>query len=404
MSILYDIGIFFYVLFIRIASLFHPKASLWLKGRKNWKQNLKGKFTASDRVAWFHCASLGEFEMARPIIEYTRKHHPEFKVLVTFFSPSGYEIRKNYEKADVVMYLPADTSRNAKLFYDLVPVELAVFAKYEFWHHYIDKAFQRNIKLFAISSVFRTDHRFFKWYGGFFRNDLRKFTRIFVQDQQSYALLKGIEIDSVITGDTRFDRVANLREHFKTFADIEKWIAGRPVVIGGSCWEQEELRMVNGLRDDVVFIFVPHDISEAHLRPLEAKLNGKSLRYSQFAHGKRSENILIVDTVGMLMSLYRYADIAFVGGGYSGKLHNILEPATFGCAVLFGPKHQRFHEADAMLQAGAALVVNDDFAYILQQLLQQKDVLDKMKSNAMAFIDSGKGAVNRTCEKMFANA
>lgn len=403
MSIFYGIGIFFYVSFIRIASLFHPKAALWIKGRKNWKQSLKGKFNPSDRVAWFHCASLGEFEMARPLIEYTRKNHPEYKILVTFFSPSGYEVRKNYEKADLVMYLPADTSKNAHDFYDLIPVELAVFAKYEFWHHFIQKASQRKIKLFAISAVFRKDHRFFKWYGGMFRNDLKKFTKIFVQDPNSFELLSKIGIESEVTGDTRFDRVVNLREHYKTFPAIEEWINGRTVVIGGSCWEPEEDRMVKALRRDVVFIFVPHDISESHLRALEQKLEGKSVRYSQFAHGKRSENILIVDTVGMLMSLYRYADIAFVGGGYSGKLHNILEPATFACAVLFGPKHQRFHEAEAMLQAGGALVVNDDFAFILQRLLQQKEVLDKMKSNAVLFIDGGKGAVNRTCEKMFAN-
>jgi 3-deoxy-D-manno-octulosonic-acid transferase len=363
-----------YVAGIFLASFFNPKAKLWIDGRKKCLEKNSDKAKAIQGCIWFHCASLGEFEMARPLIEKLKKEKPECKILLTFFSPSGYEIRKNYPLADLVIYLPADTKKNAFYFVNSFKPSLAVFVKYEIWLNILAELKKNKIKTILISAVFHPQQRFFTWYGKIFRNALLGLDKIYVQNETSFEILKKWKINSIVAGDTRYDRVNENAKNTKSIEAISAWKKNEIVIIAGSSWQPEEDLLCGfaNQRPNQKIIFVPHDISEKHLTELEKKINIPAIRFSKFT-ATSAENVLIIDNIGLLSSLYANAEIAVIGGGFSGKLHNILEAATFGIPVLFGPKHKKFQEAEIFLKEGAAFEIKDSISLA--------DILDKLVSN-----------------------
>lgn len=367
--ILYNAFIFLYYFGIRIAALWNRKAQLWIQGRKHvFEQLQEFKGESNNKVAWFHCASLGEFEQGKPIIEAFRDQFPDYLILVTFFSPSGYEVRRNWEGADCIAYLPMDMPRKAKRFVKIVEPSIAVFIKYELWANYLKALTRKDIPAVLASAVFHQNHRYFKWYGGFFRNLLKHLKHIGVQNQSSAEMLQFIGLSNyAITGDTRYDRVIQTKNDTEGLEIVEKFKGADPLIIGGSTWPPEEnilARYINENHNGYKYIIAPHDISAAHLDSIENQIELPVVRHSQWDESKADHKVLLIDNIGLLASIYQYGTIAFIGGGFSGKLHNILEPAVFGNAVLFGPKHDRFPEANELIGADGAREIQDlpDFA------------------------------------------
>ncbi len=342
MHVLYGFAISLYRAGIWLASFFSPKARQWAEGRANLFREMDEAAAGSGKVAWFHCASLGEFEQGRPVIEKFRKDFPEFKILLTFFSPSGYEIRKNYAGADHVFYLPLDSRKNVKRFLEIWEPRVAVFVKYEFWFNFIHGLHQRNIPMILISAIFRPGQHFFRFYGGWFRKQLGKFSAVFVQDKASLDLLKSAGISNArISGDTRFDRVFQVSQQPQDFPEIAAFAKEQPVMVCGSTWPADEqllLPLMNNQQLEMKFIVAPHEIREEDIKTLEDKLIVKSARYS-LPEGKvpGQTRVLIVDRIGLLSHLYQYGQMAYIGGGFGRGIHNILEAATFGLPVFLDP-------------------------------------------------------------------
>lgn len=347
-----------------MASLFNEKARLLRKGQYQAFKLLKEKVDPNARYAWFHAASLGEFEQGRPVIEQLKKENPETKILLTFFSPSGYEVRKNYTGADIISYLPLDTPRAARQFVNLVNPSKAVFIKYEFWPNYLKALKAKNIPVYSISATFRTNQVFFQWYGKWYRNLLKTFRHIFVQDQNSQDLLLVHGIKNVsIAGDTRFDRVADMGKQAKSIPFIEAFVAGaQKVIVAGSSWPKDEELLVRYLKlhPDIKLIIVPHEIDYSHITEISKLLGGKFIRYSEAnTENLQTTNCLVVDTIGLLSSIYRYANVAYIGGGFGVGIHNTLEAAVYGIPVVFGPNYQKFREArDLIAISGAFSITN----------------------------------------------
>ncbi|MFN7117945.1 MAG: 3-deoxy-D-manno-octulosonic acid transferase [Saprospiraceae bacterium] len=379
-KILYNIGIQAYTSGIKIAAFFNPKAKQWLAGRHRWQQRYRADWQRINPerkpCVWVHCASLGEFEQGRPVIESLRNIYPDVKILLTFFSPSGYEIRKNYAQADYVCYLPADKHANALTFIDLFQPKLSIFVKYEFWYHYLHTLQKRGIPTLLISAVFRHNQLFFKWYGGLFRRLLAGLTHIFTQDQASANLLQQLHLQNFTTaGDTRIDRVVQIARQATAFPIIQTFSNNYKILIIGSSWQPDEailLPFVNQyLPDDWKVIIAPHDISANHIQQIEQGLQIPYLRYSKMTQeNSGGVKVLIVDNIGMLSSLYQYGRIAYIGGGFGTGIHNTLEPITFGLPVIFGPKFQKFAEAVQLQQQGGAFAIEH-----LAQLRAQFDFL-----------------------------
>jgi 3-deoxy-D-manno-octulosonic-acid transferase len=351
--LLYNIGISFYGLFLRIAALFHPKAKAWVNGRKN----IFTTFPKIDKeVYWFHCASLGEFDQALPLLNRIKQEQANIFLLVTFFSPSGMEhYHKREHQADYVCYIPLDTKSNAQKFIQHFNPKKVFFIKYEFWANHLFAAKKSGASLYCISGIFRPNQRFFKKNNLFFASILRTFDAFYVQNEESKKLLLGIGIETVyVTGDTRYDRVIENKNKAKENSIIEKFTQGKKAFIIGSSWPEDEANLttlIDNIQDKPILI-APHNISEKHIKQIENRLNCSSIRYTQL-HEKTDLSgikVLIIDTIGHLSSAYKYGDIAYVGGGYSGSLHNILEPAVFGLPVIFGPKHTRFPEAGIFIE------------------------------------------------------
>ena len=364
MRLLYNSGIYLTNAAIRLAALFNPKARLWVRGRKGIFDKLARTVDSGADIAWFHAASLGEFEQGRPVIEAFRKACPGYKILVTFFSPSGYEIRKNYPGADYIFYLPPDTPRNVRRFMAIVRPKIAVFVKYEFWVNYLLAMKRAGTKLYLISSIFRDGQIFFRPYGGLFRSALRAFRHIFVQNDSSRNLLKSIGIEQVsVAGDTRFDRVYEIAQQAKRLPEIERFAADAPVFIAGSTWPPDEELLVGLIEryPDVKFIVAPHEMDESRMARLAAETKGGTLRYTQCTPHTNygPKQLLILDTVGILSSVYSYATWSYIGGGFGVGIHNTLEAATFGLPVAFGPNYQKFKEARDLVTLGAARSIND---------------------------------------------
>lgn len=357
MLCIYNIGIAMYSLLLRFASLFNAKAKLFVEGRQHIFENIAQKLNPDDQPVWFHFASLGEFEQGRPVLENLKAADPQQKIVVTFFSPSGYEIRKNYALADV-FYLPLDTAANAKKFVDIVNPKLAIFTKYEFWFHYFKALHTRAIPLYLISGIFRPDQAFFKGYGGFYRGMLKFVTHFFVQNEESVALLKSIGIHQVsLSGDTRFDRVYENAQHPKKLPEIEAFCGDSPIFIAGSTWPEDEKLLValTEKYPDWKFIIAPHEIGQSHIQEIE-NLFPQAIKFSVFKtqSSKLKAQVLIIDNIGMLSSLYQYAKVAYIGGGFGAGIHNTLEAAAFGLPVIFGPKYDKFQEAKDLIEIGAA--------------------------------------------------
>jgi len=350
---IYNIGIVIYGLLLRLVSLFNAKAKLFVIGRENIFDKIQQKININDRPIWFHFASLGEFEQGRPVLEKLKADFPLQRIVVTFFSPSGYEVRKNYALADV-FYLPLDTASNAKKFINSVNPKFAVFTKYEFWYHYFNELHKKQIPLYLISGIFRSDQVFFKWYGSFYRGILKFVTHFFVQNEESVSLLKGIGINNVsLSGDTRFDRVYENAQHPKKLELIEQFCGADNVFIAGSTWLPDEKLLVSLIEryPDWKFIIAPHEIGISHIEEIE-KLFPTAAKYSQLK--ANTSQVLIIDNIGMLSSLYQYASVAYIGGGFGAGIHNTLEAAAFGLPVIFGPKYDKFQEAKDLIAIGAA--------------------------------------------------
>ena len=364
MTLLYNTGLFFLRLGFSIAAFFHPKASAFVKGRKNLFRELEIAFRQhSGKLVWVHCASLGEFEQGRPVIELLKKENPALKILVTFFSPSGYEVRKKYALADHVFYLPWDTSQNAHKFISITNPTVAIFVKYEFWHHYSRVLHARNIPLLSICSIFRPDQMFFKRYGGFYRSILEKFSYFFVQNEVSLNLLRAIGIQRcMMAGDTRFDRVYAIVHQGGEIPIIKSFKSDQKTMVVGSCWEEDLAVLAPFINEDKMkFIIAPHEISESFLKAIEESLHVKSIRYSAISNtSPENYQVLIIDNIGMLSRLYRYGEYAYVGGAFGKGLHNILEAACYGVPVFFGNNnYEKFKEAVDLINRGGAFPITD---------------------------------------------
>lgn len=409
MNILYDLFLFGYRIMVRVASLFNEKARLFVNGRKDWKKKLSGLKEGEAEFIWVHCASLGEFEQGRPVIEAIADSHPEYRIVLTFFSPSGYEIRKNYEKAAIVAYLPLDSRSNAKEFLDLVNPRMAVFVKYEFWRHYVSGLKQRNIPLYLVSAIFRKEQPFFRnnLFGRWYRGILSDFTRLFVQDQDSIDLLNGIGIrNCTISGDTRFDRVLAIANSSQPIPLVDKFAAGNKVVVAGSTWKPDEELLARFINDnqDVKFIIAPHEVSETNINRLLQLLKKPAIRFS---HANELQiidcQVLVIDSVGLLSSIYKYGQIAYIGGGFGVGIHNTLEAATFGLPVIFGPNFTRFREARDMVSLQAAFPVNDyqSLNKVLLELINNPPKLLESSETAKNYVQVKAGATRIILNYLF---
>lgn len=374
---IYNIGIAFYSLAIRLGATFNERASLLVKGRSLvWKQLNNADLEGT--VVWVHCASLGEFEQGRPLIEAIRLTHPEYKILLTFFSPSGYEVRKNYPEADLVIYLPADTKRNAQRFIKIVRPHKVFFIKYEYWYHYFRELSKARIPLYMVSSIFRPSQIFFQWYGGWFRKILKLVTKFFVQDEISATLLSSIEINNYeVAGDTRFDRVSSIAASAPSIPIVEKFAQEKNVIVAGSTWPPDEAILANFINhrsNDFKLIIAPHEVHDSRVVELIKKLKVPFIRFSQVVENVPDTIcVLIIDTIGVLSTIYRYGTIAYIGGGFGIGIHNTLEAATFGMPVIFGPKYKKFREAVDLIEKGGGFSIQSqgEFQEIIDQLMNE---------------------------------
>lgn len=400
---LYNISMLIYGLLVRLASLFNAKAKLFIKGRKGIFKHISAKFNGDEHPIWFHFASLGEFEQGRPVLESIKASKPNEKIIVTFFSPSGYEIRKNYALADGIFYLPLDTISNANRFVNLLNPKMAIFTKYEFWPNYFKALANKNIPLYIISGIFRPNQTFFKGYGGFYRNVLKCVRHFFVQNEESATLLKSIGINHVdISGDTRFDRVYENAQIPKKLPLIEKFCGDVKVLIAGSTWPEDEKLLVDlaAKNPDWKLIIAPHEIHESHISTI-TDLFPNSLRLSKLASDTNTETnvqILIIDNIGMLSSLYQYGKIAYIGGGFGVGIHNTLEAAAFGLPVIFGPNYDKFQEAKDLIEIGAAKSISN-----ADELTTAFEYYVAHESGTLAknYVANKKGATEMIMKKIF---
>ena len=362
MRFIYNIFIYFYGFGVLVFSLCNQKAKKLRMGQSGALSLLKRTIDPNARYIWFHAASLGEFEQGRPVMEQLKKENPETKILLTFFSPSGYEIRKNYAGADVISYLPLDTKASARKFVKLVNPSKAIFIKYEFWPNYILELQKANVPVYSISAIFRPSQVFFKSYGVWYRNLLKSFAHIFVQDKNSLNLLTENGFSNVsVAGDTRFDRVADLAQQAKTIPIIEAFVKDADkVIVAGSTWPKDEELLVRYLKlhPNIKLILVPHEIHQAHIMGISKLLDGKFVRYTDLnEQNVLTTNCIVVDTIGLLSSIYRYATLAYIGGGFGVGIHNTLEAAVWNVPVVFGPNYQKFREARELIAIGGAFLI-----------------------------------------------
>ncbi|MCD4770360.1 MAG: 3-deoxy-D-manno-octulosonic acid transferase [Bacteroidales bacterium] len=407
MKFLYNLGITAYTLSIRFASLFNSKAAMWVKGRRGWKKQIAGKFNAPDTVYWFHCASLGEFEQGRPVIELIKKRMPEVKILLTFFSPSGYEIRKNYENADLVMYLPADIPRNVRYFLKQASPAKAVFIKYEFWYNYLSELHRQSVPVYLVSGTFRPSQHFFRFTGRYFLKYLKQFTHFFVQDNESANVLQKAGISHVtVSGDTRFDRVYSISQSAAANSLLASFKASKKLIVAGSSWPPDEeiiTRYINTGQTDAKWVFAPHEVDPAHINRLEKLLKVPVIKYSEAGNADLSGYVvLIIDSIGLLSSVYKYADISVIGGGFGKGIHNILEPATWGIPVVFGPNHNKFNEANELLKTGGAMTFGNysRFESIINNFLTDQILLKESSEISLQYVKKNLGASQFVADKL----
>lgn len=412
---IYNIVIYFVLWGIAIASLFNEKVRKMWRGEREAFRILKQKVDPNAKYIWFHAASLGEFEQGRPLMERIRKDYPQYKILLTFYSPSGYEVRKNYEGADIICYMPVDTRLNAIRFLRLVRPVMAFFIKYEFWSNFLHILKHRNIPTYSVSSIFREDQVFFKWYGRSYAGVLKCFTRFFVQNEESKRLLEGIGITAVdVVGDTRFDRVLQIKEAAKQLPICEAFRTGVAssqsadvphhdfkVFVAGSSWPPDENIFIPFFNEhkDWRLLIAPHVIAEEHLKLILSLIKGKKVvRYTQTTPEEAAEaDVLIIDCFGLLSSMYNYGDVAYIGGGFGVGIHNTLEAAVWNMPVIFGPNNKKFQEAQGLLKSdgGFEINTNEDFSGLMSSLMNDETFLKQAGDKAGAFVAHLAGATDK---------
>lgn len=404
---MYSLGIYLYALLVRlVAALGHRKARAMVRGQRDTWRILREKIDPTARYVWFHAASLGEFEQGLPLIERLRREQPSRKILLTFFSPSGYEVRKDYKGADVVCYLPFDSPTAARRFIKWARPEMAFFIKYEFWRNYIDVLSKKSIPIYSVSSIFRPGQIFFRWYGRKYARCLRRITHFFVQNERSVELLRtiGVQDNVTIVGDTRFDRVIDIRNNARPLPLVEQCTRAKNnsnaapfVLVAGSSWQPDEdilLDYVNR-HPDLRLVIAPHVVNDAHIQEIEQKLTTPALRYSQATLENVDDyRVLIIDGYGLLSSIYRYATVAYVGGGFGVGIHNVPEAAVYGIPVIIGPNHQRFAEAMALIANGGCKNIEnaEDFSIIMDDFLENPAHIAQAGSAAGDYIHQNAGA------------
>lgn len=404
---MYELIICLYTLGVAVASLFNPKArKMWRGGREAFRV-LRDKVDGGQRYVWFHAASLGEFEQGRPIIERLRAEHPEYKILLTFFSPSGYEVRKSYEGADIVCYLPLDTYFSARKFLNLVHPEMAFFIKYEFWWNYLHILKRRGVPVYSVSSIFREGQVFFRWYGRSYRRVLKCFTRFFVQNDESKRLLATLGIANVeITGDTRFDRVLQIKRQAKKLPLVEAFKQDCKVFVAGSSWPPDEDIFIKYFNDhrDWKLIIAPHVIGDDHIRQIVGKLSRTAVRYTEATEESVGKaDCLIIDCFGLLSSIYGYGDVAYVGGGFGVGIHNVLEAAVWGMPVIFGPNNKRFQEAQDLLASGGGREVDSysQFEAVMNTYVTDASAIEEDGLKAAGYVAATAGATDKILKAVF---
>lgn len=408
MRFLYDITIHLVQFLLKIVALFSSKMKLFIEGRKNVFSILELKIKSTDKTIWFHAASLGEYEQGLPVIEKIKETYPNHKIVLTFFSPSGYEVRKNNTIADVTVYLPLDTSKNAKQFLKLVHPDLVFFIKYEFWINYLDQLKKQNIPTYLISGIFREKQLFFKWYGGFYRKALDTFTHFFVQNENSKKLISELGKTNVtISGDTRFDRVVAILEKDNTLDFISEFKNNSLTIVIGSSWPKDEsllIEYINSCALDIKFIIAPHNIKAEQIESLKNSIRKKVVLFSEKENKDLSQfNVFIIDTIGILTKIYSYADIAYVGGGFGNPgVHNILEPATFGVPIVIGPNYSHFEEATTLVQLSGCLSITTqrELEQALSDLIQNNETRYNKGQICNTFVQKNKGATNSILSKI----
>ena len=396
---IYNLGIHIYQLGIRLAGLFSDKPAKMVKGHREVFDLLKSKIDRNAQYIWFHAASLGEFEQGRPLIERIRKEYPQYKILQTFFSPSGYEVRKNYDGADIVCYLPIDTPANAKKFIELVNPCMVFFVKYEFWHNYLNALYQKGISTYSVSSIFRPNQIFFRWYGKSYQQVLKTFAHLFVQNEESKQLLAGIGVkNTTVVGDTRFDRVLDICAAAKQLPLVQKFKGDALTFVAGSSWGPDEdifIKYFNA-HPEMKLIIAPHVVNDGHLKEIESKLQRSSIRYTQATEENVGKaDCLIIDCYGLLSSIYRYGEISYIGGGFGVGIHNVLEAAVYGIPVIFGPNNKKFREAQHLLanKGGFEIHGYDDFEQLMNKFLTDEAYLKQSGKAAGDYVKGNAGAM-----------
>lgn len=395
---LYNLGIYLYSLIIHLAAPFSRKPRKMMKGHWIVYELLRQQKENGAKYIWFHAASLGEFEQGRPLIEKIKERYPEYKILLTFFSPSGYEVRRNYQEADIVCYLPLDKPRNVKKFLDIMQPCMAFFIKYEFWKNYLNELHKRNIPVYSVSSIFRKEQIFFKWYGGAYRKVLSNFDQLFVQNETSKRFLSKIGIEKVtVVGDTRFDRVLEIRQEAKNLPLVEAFKGDSLTIVAGSSWAPDEDLFIEYFNNhpEMKLIIAPHVIDENHLVEIISKLKRPYVRYSKATEQNiKKADCLIIDGYGLLSSIYRYGEIAYIGGGFGVGIHNVLEAAVYGIPVIFGPKYQKFMEAKQLIEGKGAFSIKDseELSQLLDKMISDKEFLKESGSNAGNYVTKNLGA------------
>ena len=398
---MYNFVIYIYLFAVKLVSLFNPKVKLMVKGHSEVFDILKSKIEKDKKYIWFHAASLGEFEQGRPLMERIRRQYPEYKILLTFFSPSGYEVRKNYQGADVICYLPFDTPRNARRFVKLANPCMAFFIKYEFWQNYLKGLQKHHVPTYSVSSIFRKNQVFFRWYGGKYFKVLTRFTHLFVQNEVSKELLATLIIRNVdVVGDTRFDRVIEIFEQAKQLPLVEQFKKNSMVMVAGSSWQPDEDIFIRYFNEhpEMKLIIAPHVIGESHLTEIIGKLKRPYVRYTQATpENVEQADCLIIDCFGLLSSIYRYGEIAYVGGGFGVGIHNVLEAAVYGIPVLFGPNNQRFQEARQLLETKGCFEIHkyEEFKEKMDRLMTDAPYLEKCGKLSGDYVKQHAGASDK---------
>jgi len=402
MRFIYTLALHLYASSVEISSFFNRKARMTRVGQ--WYTNgiLRKKIDRNARYIWFHAASLGEFEQGRPMIETLRKQYSGYKILLTFFSPSGYEVRKNYDGADVICYLPFDTPYKVRKFINLANPSIAVFIKYEFWLNYLTELKKRNIKIYLVSAVFRPGQLFFRWYGRWYRKALTYYEQLFVQDEASKKLLAAYGIKNVeVCGDTRFDRVLEIKQNARLLPEVEAFAKGaQPILVAGSSWPEDEeiiIRYFNS-HPEIKLIIAPHEIHREHLLYIQSLLNRPAVRLSDATEEElRTHDCLIIDSFGLLSSIYRYGWIAYIGGGFGKGIHNTLEAAVYGIPIIFGPNHHKFKEATGLLTVGGGFSINNEASFVkyMNDFISNPSLQIKAGMAARDFVHQNAGATNK---------